>query len=224
MYDTVIFDLDGTLLYTLEDLQKSVNFALTNHGFPTRTIEEIRVFVGNGVKKLMERSIPDGENNPVFEQCLAEFKDYYGKTMADNVKPYDGILELLNKLNSQGIKCAVVSNKYDVAVKQLCAKYFGSNILIAIGESENIRKKPAPDSVLKVIKELHAKNPVYVGDSEVDIQTAQNANIPCISVAWGYKDTEFLVQNGAKIVVNSADELCKAINLQVLGTTEIHQE
>lgn len=211
MYDTVIFDLDGTLLYTLEDLHKSVNFALTNHGFPSRTIDEIRDFVGNGVKKLMERAIPDGENNPAFEQCLSEFKDYYGKTMTDNVKPYDGILALLDKLNAQGIKCAVVSNKYDLAVKQLCKKYFDSKVLTAIGESENIRKKPAPDSVLKVIKELQAKNPVYVGDSEVDIQTAKNAKIPCISVAWGYKDIEFLIKNGAEVIVNSADELYKAI-------------
>lgn len=211
MYDTVIFDLDGTLLYTLEDLHKSVNFALKNHGFPIKSIEEIRAFVGDGVKKLMERAIPDGENNPVFEQCLYEFKDYYGKTMTDNVKPYDGILALLNKLNVQGIKCAVVSNKYDIAVKQLCAKYFGSKILIAIGESENIHKKPAPDSVLKVIKELQAQNPVYVGDSEVDIQTAKNAKIPCISVAWGYKDIEFLIEHKAEVIVKSADELYRTI-------------
>ena len=211
MIDTVIFDLDGTLLYTLENLYKSTNYALKKCGYSERKLEEIRNFVGNGVNKLIERSIPQGIENPDFEKCVSVFKEHYSKTMEDDTHPYNGIIELLEKLNNDGIKCAVVSNKYDSAVKELCKKYFGSRILTAIGESLSIRKKPAPDTVLAVIKELGAKNTVYVGDSEVDIQTAQNAKIPCISVTWGYKDSVFLVKNNAQILVNNVEELYYAI-------------
>ena len=207
MIDTVIFDLDGTLLYTLENLYKSTNYALRKCGFKERTKQEVRNFVGNGVQKLIERSIPQGFENPDFEKCLSIFKEHYSSTMKDDARPYDGIIELLDKLNNDGIKCAVVSNKYDSAVKELCKKYFGSRILTAIGESPAIRKKPDPDTVLAVIKELGAKNPVYVGDSEVDIQTAQNAKIPCISVTWGYKDSAFLIKHNAQILVNNVEEL-----------------
>ena len=211
MIDTVIFDLDGTLLYTLENLYKSTNYALKKCGYKERTILEVRNFVGNGVQKLIERSIPHGIENPDFEKCLSIFKEHYSSTMGDDARPYDGIIELLDNLNNDGIKCAVISNKYDSAVKELCKKYFGSRILTAIGESPTIRKKPAPDTVLAVIKELGAKNAVYVGDSEVDIQTAQNAKIPYISVTWGYKDIDFLVQNNAKLLVNNTEELYRAI-------------
>ena len=212
MLDAVIFDLDGTLLYTLEDLHKSTNFALKKFGFKERSIDEVRSFVGNGVKKLMERCIPDGEANPDFSACLAVFKEHYDCISDASTRPYDGIIELLEKLNAENIECAVVSNKYDTAVKQLCRKYFGDKIKIAAGESDKVRKKPAPDSVLKVIEELNAHNVVYVGDSEVDIQTAHNAKIPCISVAWGYKDIDFLKKNNAKCIVNTVDELYCIIN------------
>ena len=211
MIDTVIFDLDGTLLYTLENLYKSTNYALKKCGYKERTIQEVRNFVGNGVQKLIERSLPGGADNPDFEKCLAVFKEHYSKTMEDDARPYDGVIQLLDKLNTDGIKCAVVSNKYDSAVKELCKKYFGSRILTAIGESPSVHKKPSPDTVLEVIKELNAQNTVYVGDSEVDIQTAQNAKIPCISVTWGYKDIDFLIQNNAQILVNNTEELYCAI-------------
>lgn len=211
MIDTVIFDLDGTLLYTLENLYKSTNYALAKCGFKERTIKEVRNFVGNGVNKLIERSIPDGENNPFFEKCLSLFKEHYSSTMEDDAHPYDGILDLLDRLNEDGIKCAVVSNKYDSAVKELCKKYFGSRIIVAVGESENVRKKPAPDSVLEIMKKLNSQKALYVGDSEVDIQTANNADIPCISVSWGYKDRDFLLNNGADIIVNNAKDLYCAI-------------
>lgn len=207
MFDTVIFDLDGTLLYTLEDLYKSVNYALTSLGYKERSISEVRAFVGNGVEKLIERCLPGGEANPDFSLCLNTFKEYYDTISVSSTHPYDGIVELLDKLDADNISCAVVSNKYDSAVKQLCDKYFGNKIKIAVGECVNVKKKPAPDSVLKVIEELNARKVVYVGDSEVDIETAFNAKIPCISVSWGYKDIDFLKKHNAKCIVESVDEL-----------------
>lgn len=211
--DAVIFDLDGTLLYTLENLFESTNYALAKFGYQQRSIEEIRAFVGNGVKKLIERSIPGGENNPDFEDCLKIFKEHYSKTMYEKTRPYDGVLEMLKKLNNSGIACAVVSNKFDSAVKELCAHYFGTLIKTAAGECDDVRKKPCPDAVLKVVKLLGCKEGccVYVGDSEVDIQTAKNAGLPCISVCWGYKDRDFLLQNGAQVIVDNVNELTKAI-------------
>ena len=214
---TVIFDLDGTLLYTLEDLKDSVNFALSKFNYPQKNLEEIRKFVGNGVKVLMELSIPQGENNKNFDECLAIFKTHYAQNMYNKTKPYDGIIEMLETLQQQGFRTAVVSNKFDLATKELCKKYFAEKIEIAIGESENIRKKPAPDSVFKVMEILNSNNKstIYVGDSEVDIQTAQNANIKCISVTWGYKNEEFLLKNGAKFLANSPQEILKIITSQL---------
>lgn len=211
---TVIFDLDGTLLYTLEDLKDSVNFALSKFHYPQKNLEEIRNFVGNGVKVLMELSIPQGINNENFNECLAIFKTHYAQNMYNKTKPYDGIIEMLENLQQQGFRTAVVSNKFDLATKELCKKYFAEKIEIAIGESENIRKKPAPDSIFKVMEILNSnKNSTYfVGDSEVDIQTAQNANIKCISVTWGYKDKEFLLKNGAKFLANSPKEILEIIS------------
>jgi len=211
---TVIFDLDGTLLYTLEDLKDSVNFALSKFNYPPKNLEEIRNFVGNGVKVLMELSIPQGKNNENFDECLAIFKTHYAQNMYNKTKPYDGIIEMLENLQNLGFKTAVVSNKFDLATKELCKKYFAEKIEIAIGESENIRKKPAPDSIFKVMEILNSnKNSTYfVGDSEVDIQTAQNANIKCISVTWGYKDKEFLLKNGAKFLANSPKEILEIIS------------
>ena len=211
---TVIFDLDGTLLYTLEDLKDSVNFALSKFNYPKKNLEEIRNFVGNGVKVLMELSIPQGKNNENFNECLAIFKTHYAQNMYNKTKPYDGIIEMLENLQNLGFKTAVVSNKFDLATKELCKKYFAEKIELAIGESENIRKKPAPDSVFKVMEILNSnKNSTYfVGDSEVDIQTAQNANLKCISVTWGYKDKEFLLKNGAKFLANSPKEILEIIS------------
>jgi len=214
---TVIFDLDGTLLYTLEDLKDSVNFALSKFNYPPKNLEEIRNFVGNGVKVLMELSIPQGKNNENFNECLAIFKTHYAQNMYNKTKPYDGIIEMLENLQNLGFKTAVVSNKFDLATKELCKKYFAEKIEIAIGESENIRKKPAPDSIFKVMEILNSnKNSTYfVGDSEVDIQTAQNAILHCISVTWGYKNEEFLLKNGAKFLANSPQEILKIITSQL---------
>ena len=218
MIKVVIFDLDGTLLNTLQDLTNSTNFALKYFGYPQRTIDEVRNFVGNGVAMLIERAIPNGRKNENFDECLEIFKQNYSENMNNNTKPYDGILELLGNLREKNYKIAVVSNKFDLAVKNLCKKYFPNLIDIAAGENEQcgIRKKPAPDTVNQVLKDLKLKNTqaIYVGDSEVDIQTAENAKMPCISVTWGFKTNEFLLEHNAKIIVNSPSEiLTKVENL-----------
>lgn len=202
----VIFDLDGTLLYTLEDLKDSVNFALLKYNYPIRTLDEIRNFVGNGVKPLIERSLPGGAKNPDFDMVLKTFKENYSENMYNKTRPFEGINELLSALVKSGFKIAVVSNKFDKAVKELCKSFF-PQISTAIGESENIRKKPAPDSVFKAIELLDAKKCIYVGDSEVDIQTAKNSGLKCISVTWGYKDKDFLIKNGADFIVDTPGEI-----------------
>ena len=182
MKKAVIFDLDGTLLNTLDDLADSTNYALSRFGYPTRTIEEVRQFVGNGVAKLIERAIPEGKNNPNFEKCLAIFKENYAQNMYNKTAPYNGIIEMLSNLKSKGIKIAVVSNKFDLAVKELCKKYFEGFIDFAAGENEaqGIKKKPAPDTVISVLNEFNfaSEDAVYVGDSDVDIMTAKNSKMP----------------------------------------------
>lgn len=209
--ELIIFDLDGTLLNTLEDLADSTNFALTRLNYPTRTIEEIRNFVGNGVAKLIERAIPNGRNNPDFENCLAIFKDNYSKNKYNKTAPYNGITELLKNLKNKNYKIAVVSNKFDAAVKELCDKYFPNLIDIAIGENEanGIKKKPAPDTIFQALNILNTKtkNAIYVGDSDVDIMSAKNSNMQCISVTWGFRDETFLKKHGATHIVNTPQEI-----------------
>ncbi len=211
MKKAVIFDLDGTLLNTLDDLADSTNYALSKFGYPTRTIEEVRQFVGNGVAKLIERAIPEGKNNPNFEKCLAIFKENYAQNMYNKTAPYNGIIEMLSNLKSKGIKIAVVSNKFDLAVKELCKKYFEEFIDFAAGENEaqGIKKKPAPDTVISVLNEFNfaPEDAVYVGDSDVDIMTAKNSKMPCISVTWGFRDEKFLLENGATILINAPSEI-----------------
>lgn len=209
--NTVIFDLDGTLLNTLEDLTDSVNYAMEKFGFPVHTIEEIRSFVGNGAPKLIERSIPQGTENPSYEAVLAAFKEYYAAHCEDRTNPYEGIMELLAQLKEKGCRMAVVSNKFDGAVKRLCKKYFGEYFEAAIGESADVKRKPAPDTVYRALRELSCdgSRAVYVGDSEVDIQTAQNASLPCISVTWGFRTEEQLRAAGAqeRLMIRTPQEL-----------------
>lgn len=211
MKKIVIFDLDGTLLNTLDDLSDSTNYALSKFGYPTRTIEEVRQFVGNGVAKLIERAIPDGKNNSNFEKCLNIFKENYAQNMYNKTAPYNGIIEMLSNLKSKGIKIAVVSNKFDLAVKELCKKYFDKYIDFAAGENEaqGINKKPAPDTVLSVLRKFSfsPEDAIYVGDSDVDIMTAKNSKMPCISVTWGFRDEKFLLENGATILINAPSEI-----------------
>lgn len=211
----VIFDLDGTLINTLEDLKDSTNYALCSLNYPKKTIDEICQFVGNGVAKLIERAIPDGIENPNFEKCLAVFKNHYSKNMYNKTAPYNRIIEMLTTLKQKGYMTAVVSNKFDKAVKELCNKYFSGLIDFAAGENEacGIRKKPAPDTVLKVLEKFNLKNKdaIYIGDSDVDIMTAKNSKMPCISVTWGFRNREFLIKHGAEIIIDSPDEIINII-------------
>ena len=212
----VIFDLDWTLLNTLEDLTDSTNFALKNFNYPVKTIEQVCNYVGNGVAKLIERAIPDGRNNSDFEKCLDLFKRNYSENMYNKTAPYPGIIDMLSELRSAGCKIAVVSNKFDAAVKELCEKYFPNLIDVAIGENESagIKKKPAPDTVLKAVCELGASinECIYVGDSDVDIMTAKNSKMPCISVTWGFRSIDFLKKSGANIIVNSPSEIITCLD------------
>lgn len=199
-YSTLLFDLDGTLLDTLTDLYLAVNHALTEFHFPQRSREEVRMFVGNGVKKLIERAVPPMTPEDVTAQVLAEFRSYYAEHSRLHTAPYDGILLSLYALHEKGWKMAVVSNKFDAAVKELNAEYFSDYIPVAIGENEAAgrRKKPAPDSLFDAMAELGVTKDecLYVGDSDVDIETAKNAGIPCIGCAWGFRGREFLAEHG----------------------------
>lgn len=208
-YSTYIFDLDGTLLYTLDDLASSVNHAMREFGFPEHSIEDVRKMVGNGIKKLIERAIPSGKENPQYDKVYSVFIEYYLKHSLDTTRPYDGIIEMLRSLKKQGKKMAVVSNKYYKATEELCRHFFNDYISVAIGESENIRKKPAPDSVLEAIRRLGVdkEDCVYVGDSEVDVETARNSGLPCISVLWGFREKDFLVEHGAETFIERPDEI-----------------
>lgn len=213
MYETYIFDLDGTLLNTLDDLTDAVNAALTKFDRPTRTVEEVRSFIGNGLVKLIERSLGSEEKNDLFYGVFQAFKLHYREHNRDKTAPYAGVVEVLEKLVESGKKCAVVSNKADDAVQQLVPYYFGDLIFLSVGENEaaGVRRKPCPDALLKVMDALGAneKTAVYIGDSEVDIETAKNAGLDCISVTWGFKDEAFLLEHGATKVVKKPIELLK---------------
>ena len=207
--EAVIFDLDGTLLDTLQDLTDSVNVALDAYNMPIRSLEEVRSFVGDGLRNLMIRAVPKGEGNPEFEELFMYFKDYY-KTHCDiKTSTYDGVLELMKELKGRGIKMAIVSNKFDLGVKALSEKFFSEYVDAAIGEREGIGRKPAPDSVNEVLRELNIEkeHAIYVGDSEVDIMTAENADIRCISVTWGFRDEAYLMENGAGVMIERPLEL-----------------
>ncbi|EFB92125.1 MAG: HAD family hydrolase [Prevotella bivia] len=208
-YDTYIFDLDGTLLCTLEDLAASTNYALRKNGMPEHSIDEIRMFVGNGVKKLMQRAIPNGENNPKFEQTYALFRQHYLEHNLDTTHPYEGIPELLAELKRRGKHLAIVSNKFYTATQELARHFFPDTIEVAIGERETIKKKPAPDTVIEALKQLGvtAERAVYIGDSDVDIMTAKNCNLPCISVLWGFRDKNFLIEHGGTTFVHHPKEI-----------------
>ncbi len=208
-YKTYVFDLDGTLLSTLTDLAASCNYALRHNGMPERTIDEVRMFVGNGVKKLMERAIPDGLANPLFEQTFADFRQHYMRHNLDTTAPYPGIMDMLKQLKTEGKNIAVVSNKFYAATRELCRHFFGDLVPVAIGEREDIRKKPAPDTVIEALRELGANNDgaVYIGDSDVDIMTAHNSGMPCVSVLWGFRDKQFLLEHGATTLIQTPAEL-----------------
>lgn len=221
MYKTAIFDLDGTLLNTLSDLHGSVNFALREFSFPERSVDEIRRFIGNGVVKLMERSVPSGTDKETEKKCLDAFREHYLAHMSDNTAPYEGITDLLLSLRSKGVKTGVVSNKLHTAVAELCDDYFHGLIDCALGVSNESERKPAPLNVFKALEALGSEkaDTVYIGDSEVDVQTAKNAGLLCIGVTWGFRDRAELLDAGADFIAENVKEAEKIL----LGMNELQK-
>lgn len=210
---TIVFDLDGTLLNTLEDLADSTNYALRQYGFAERTLEEIRAFVGNGVRKLIERALPEGAENPLFNSVFSCFKSYYVDHCMEKTGLYAGIPEMLHELKSAGYHMAIVSNKLQSGVDELYEHYFSDTVEVAVGERPELNRKPAPDMVLLALETLGVSTDeaVYVGDSDVDVATARNSGLSCISVLWGFRDKEFLVQHGAHCFAQTPEEICRII-------------
>ena len=210
-YRGILFDLDGTLLDTLPDLHKSVNAALCKFGMPQFSREDVRRFVGNGIRNLITRVVEGGEENPQFEDVLQFFTTHYEKHCAEETGPYEGVIPLLGAIREQGRHTAVLSNKFDAATKKLCTRYFDGYIDLAIGENEKagIRKKPTPDMAFSIMREwgLQKRDCLLIGDSEVDIQTAQNAGITCICVTWGFRDKADLVRAGGELFADTPSEL-----------------
>ncbi len=208
-YSAVILDLDGTLTYTLEDLLISTNYALEQMGLPKRTLDEVRTFVGNGIGNLIRRAMGEGTKEEDFQRCLAIFSGHYVKHCFDNTRLYDGVDSLLHELRAKGVKSAIVSNKLQAGTDELYRKYFADTVDIAIGEHEGCRRKPAPDMVDMAIERLGVSREecLYVGDSEVDVLTARNAGLPCISVLWGFRDRDELERAGATTFISAPHEL-----------------
>lgn len=214
MKKVVIFDLDGTLLYTLEDLADSVNYALKTFGYETKTNEEILSYVGNGVRHLMECSVPKGISEEDFESCFACFKDYYSEHCCEKTCPYTDVIPTMKKIKKKGIKIAIVSNKFQAAAEEVCEHYFKGLYDVVIGESEECPRKPAPDGVNKILKmyEVEPDDALYFGDSEVDIETANNAGVFCVSVLWGYRDRELLTEKGARLFIKFVRDIADMLD------------
>ena len=208
-YDTVIFDLDGTLLNTLEDLADAVNAVMRAHAYPERTLDEVRRFVGNGIRRLMEQAVPEDVEGELFEQVFEEFRSYYTEHCQIKTRAYDGVMELLKMLAERDYVMAIVSNKNHAAVCELNEIYFKEFISVAIGQKDGIRKKPAPDTVWQALKELgkEASSAIYVGDSEVDFMTAENSGMDCVLVTWGFRTEEELAGCMPKAWIQSPEEL-----------------
>ena len=214
MIKACIFDLDGTLLNTLEDLADSTNYAMRAFGLKERSINEVRNFVGNGVDVLIERAVEGAIPKEQELECLDVFKQHYSKNMDNKTKPYDGIMDVIKELLKRGYHIAIVSNKFDAAVKGLNVDYFEGLFPVAIGASDTVAKKPAPDSVIKALQELHSdkERAVYVGDSDVDIMTARNSGLPCISVTWGFRDEELQRSMGTDYIIHKPEELLDVLD------------
>ena len=212
-YNAAVFDMDGTILDTLEDLRDSVNASLRWAGFPERTTEEVRAFVGNGAARLIERAVPPGTDAAVTRRVLDYYRPYYGEHAQIKTGPYPGMTEALAALKAGGVRLAVVSNKPDPTAKQLAAHYFPGLFEVTVGAVDGRAVKPAPDALLEAMAVLGVgpEETVYVGDSDVDIETAKNAGMPCISVAWGFRSEAFLRAHGAERVLLRCDELTELL-------------
>lgn len=215
MTKAVIFDLDGTLLDTLEDLADSCNKTLMQFGFEERSIDQVRLYVGNGIAKLMEQAVPSKATKEELEAAVKQMKFNYSLNWKNKTKPYEGIPELLAELAEKGIKTAVVSNKPDPQVKELCGLFFSEYMTneTAVGEKEGIKRKPAPDSLFEVMRILNVakEDVIYIGDSDVDIMTAGNAGVKCISCSWGFRSEEFLKEKGASVIIKKPEELLQLL-------------
>lgn len=216
MKQAIIFDLDGTLLNTLDDLYSSVNHALTRFNLPVRSKWEVRSYLGNGVRRLVEHALPKGCDAELTEKVFNEFREYYLEHSLDRTQPYEGIIPMLKQCKELGLKTAIVSNKLDMAVQDLHQRFFSDCIDVAIGETPDVKRKPAPDMVMKAIEQLGCKHDeaIYVGDSEVDLATAQNASLPCIAVSWGFRDKDFLIEQGAKTIIDNPKQLIDKIQYE----------
>ena len=209
----ILFDLDGTLLSTLEDLTDAVNYTLRFYGCPERTQEEVRAFVGNGARQLVRLSLPGKSTDPDIEEALATYQAYYADHSQIKTRPYDGILEALEEIRKD-FPVAVVSNKPDVATKKLCKQYFGEDVF-ALGECADCPRKPAPDMLYRAMAAIGVDRCVYVGDSEVDVITAGNTGVPCLSVVWGFRDKECLLENGATHICEDPRDLPRCLKEMV---------
>lgn len=209
MKKVVIFDLDGTLLYSLDDLMDSVNYTLDLFGYQNRTLEEITSFVGNGVKYLLKLSLPADISEDEMEKCFAIFKDHYSEHCCDKTHPYDGIIDMMKALKDKGLKVCIVSNKFQSAAEEVCDFYFKGLYDMVIGESETCRRKPAPDGINMICESygVEKEDVLFFGDSEVDVKTAENAGVFGVSVLWGYRDKQFLAENGAKLFIQTPEEI-----------------
>ncbi len=218
--NTVIFDMDGTVLNTLEDLTVSVNYVLSKFNMPDHSEEEYRKFFGNGIKYALKCAVPEETPEEVIEEMLPIFREHYNEHCHDRTKPYDGIIELMSMLKANGYKMAIVSNKIDSAVKELNDRFFSEYVDVAIGEKAGIKRKPAPDTVLAALDELGSKKEaaVYIGDSEVDLQTALNSELPCISVLWGFRDKDFLISKGASVFAETPEEVYDILKKKIGDT------
>ena len=212
-YETILFDLDGTLLYTVRDLADAVNHALEKHGFPTHSEERIGRMVGNGVSLLVARALPQGYDTPGFEDILADFRAYYSAHCEDNTHPYPGVAELLRELKQHGCRTAVVTNKYQAAAEELRKKFFAGTVPLIVGDFEGRARKPAPDSTFIAMETLGARpeSTVYVGDTEVDMLTAENAGVAFCAVEWGYRTRAELEGFGIKMIAATPMELCEML-------------
>ena len=212
-YTTIIFDLDGTLLNTLADLAAATNHALAEHKLPQRTTDEVRRFVGNGIRKLIERAVPADTPAKLQEEVFASFNRYYKEHCADSTRPYEGVPQLLQQLRAAGCRTAIVSNKADYGVQALAKQYFDGRLDAACGERAGIAKKPAPDMLLAIMQQLKAEpaSTIYIGDSDTDLDTARNAGVACIGACWGFRGRAFLEAHGAKLLAENVSDIWKLI-------------
>lgn len=222
-YDAVIFDLDGTLTDTLGDLKNSVNYAMREFGFPERTLDEVRSFVGNGVKRLIDLSVPENTDSETAERCLSVFKEYYKNNSLVETKPYDGIIPMLEELKNRGIRTAVVTNKMHEAAEDIVNIFFDGLIDITVGQVDGVAQKPQPDGINFVLEKLGVskEKAVYVGDSEVDCITAKNAEIPCIGVTWGFRDKSVLIENGADFIADTPDGIINGVLIRLFEMQDL---